>query len=220
MQDICRECKSDKFGLQFSIPVTINAAMWRRNRDGIHIFGNALAGMLVALALGGGAFVYYRWEYREQRYNQLIEEVAAAHGVDKFLVKAVIRRESEFDPTVAGRAGEIGLMQVTDGAARDWARATGRRDYTKELLWNERTNLEAGTWYLARALRYWQGRDDPVPFALAEYNAGRGHCLRWLPNGPATTAEQFQAAISFPMVRRYVTSVVEFYEDYQANGRL
>ncbi|MEI6083118.1 MAG: lytic transglycosylase domain-containing protein [Verrucomicrobiota bacterium] len=194
--------------------------MSHRIKSASHRIGNLLAWLLIGVAILAAGTVYTRWRFREQRYNRIIEEVATANSVDKFLIKAVIRRESEFDPDVLGRAGEIGLMQVTEGAGRDWARGTGRKDFTKDLLWNERTNIEAGTWYLARALRRWQGRDDPVPFALAEYNAGLGHCLRWLPNREATTAEEFRNAISFPTVRRYIETVMEYYEYYRANGEL
>ncbi|MCG3149053.1 MAG: Membrane-bound lytic murein transglycosylase C [Verrucomicrobiae bacterium] len=192
--------------------------MVRLKKSSVHQFGNLLSIGLATAALVAASTVFYRWQFREQRYDRLIEEIATKHAVDKYLIKAVIRRESEFDPTVRGRVGEIGLMQVTEGAGRDWARANGRKDFSKEMLWNERLNIEVGTWYLARALRRWQDRDDPVPFALAEYNAGYGHCLRWLPNGPATTAAEFRDAISFPMVRRYIATVVEHYEYYRANG--
>jgi soluble lytic murein transglycosylase len=184
------------------------------------MIGQWLALALVVGSVGSAAIVYLRWRFREQRYNQLVEQIAAQYGVDKFLIKAVIRRESEFDPFVYGRAGEIGLMQVTEGAGREWARATGRKDFGRDLLWNERANIEAGTWYLARALRRWQDKDDPVPFALAEYNAGFGNVLRWLPNGQATTAGQFREAITYPGVQRYVDTVREFYESYRADGTL
>lgn len=184
----------------------------------LRIVGKVLALLLVAGAVGSAALVYLRWRFREQRYNPLIETVAAQYGVDKFLVKAVIRRESEFDPFVYGRHNEIGLMQVTEGAGRDWARATGRKDFGRDSLWNERVNLEAGTWYLARALNRWRGKDDPIPFALAEYNAGLGNVLRWLPQGPATTAAQFREAIRIPSVRRYVETVTEFQEVYRSES--
>jgi soluble lytic murein transglycosylase len=182
--------------------------------------GQWLALALIIGSVGSAAFVYLRWKFREQRYNTLIETIAGRYGVDKFLVKAVVRRESEFDPFVYGRAGEIGLMQVTEGAGREWARATGRKDFGRDLLWDEHTNIEAGTWYLARALNRWRDKDNPVPFALAEYNAGFGNVLRWLPNGPATTAAQFREAISFPGVRSYVDSVTESYENYRTAGQL
>ncbi len=179
------------------------------------VIGQWLTLALVVGSIGSAAFVYWRWRFREQRYNKLIEVVAGQYGVDKFLVKAVVRRESKFDPFVYGRAGEIGLMQVTEAAGREWARATGRKDFGRDSLWDERANLEAGSWYLARALRRWGDKDDPLPFALAEYNAGFGNVLRWLPNGQVTTAAQFRDAIKFPGVRRYVDTVTEFYEAYR-----
>ena len=110
-------------------------------------------------------------------------------------------------------------MQVTEAAGRDWARATGRKDFGRDLLWDERVNIEAGTWYLSRALRRWQSKDDPVPFALAEYNAGLGNVLRWLPQGDATMSAGFMAAIRFPSVRRYVETVLEYYEYYRAGAQ-
>lgn len=186
----------------------------------LHTTGRWLALVLVVGALGSTCLVYWRWRFREQRYNTLIEQIAGQYGVDKFLVKAVIRRESEFDPMVYGRHHEIGLMQVTEPAGRDWARATGRKDFGRDLLWNERANIEAGTWYLGRALKRWREKDDPVPFALAEYNAGFGNVLRWLPQGQDTTAAQFQEAITFSSVRWYVESVMEFYYAYLSNGEL
>lgn len=179
-----------------------------------------LALALVLTAFGSATVVYLRWLYREQRYNRLIEEVSAKYGVDKFLVKAVIRRESGFDPFSYGSHGEIGLMQVREGAGLDWARATSRKDFGRDSLWDARVNIEAGTWYLARALRHWQNMDDPIPFALAEYNAGSGNVQRWLPAGQATTAKQFLEAITYPSVRRYIETIADYYEAYQAAGRL
>ena len=38
------------------------------------------------------------------------------------LVKAVVWRESRFDPKKRGSHGERGLMQVTERAANEWAR--------------------------------------------------------------------------------------------------
>jgi peptidoglycan lytic transglycosylase len=175
---------------------------------------------LVLTALGSAGIVYLRWLLREQRYNRIIEETAATYRVDKFLVKAVIRRESKFDAFAYGSRGEIGLMQVMPGTGDEWARATGHRDFGRGSLWLPRMNVEVGTWYLARALRRWQNMDDPIPFALAEYNAGPGNVQRWLPAGQSTTARQFLEAITYPGVRRYVETVRDYEESYKAAGRL
>lgn len=196
--------------------------MSRRKVKLLTRIGNWLSLALVLGAVGSGIFVYWRWQYREQRFDKLIEEIAPKYGVDKFLVKAVIRRESRFNPYAYGTHGEIGLMQVTDGAGQHWARAVGRRDYGRSLLWDERVNIEAGSWYLARGLNRWPDKDpdERIAFALAEYNAGFANVLRWLPHGRQTTADEFVAAITFPKVRDYVTDVLENYRFYKARGRL
>jgi soluble lytic murein transglycosylase len=194
----------------------------RRRANKLERIGNWLAFALVLGAIGSAAFVYWRWVYREQRFDPLIEEIAPKYGVDKYLVKALIRRESKFDPFVYGSHGEIGLMQVTDGAGQQWARAVKQHDYGRSLLWDPRVNIEAGTWYLARALNRWGEKDpdDRIPFALAEYNAGYGNVLRWLPRAQQTTPEEFIQAITYPSVRDYVTDTLENYQFYKACGHL
>ena len=192
----------------------------KRRRSLLRRLGRTLALVLLVGAVGAVAVLYLRWRWREQRYNPLIEEIAAEHDVDKFLVKAVMRQESGFDSTAYSSKGAIGLMQVMPATGEQWARATGRLGFKRDALWDPRTNIEAGTWILAQALARWQNHDDPVPFALAEYNAGAGRVLKWLPNGAATTAGEFLAAITFPGVRRYLERITGYAESYRAAGQL
>jgi len=196
--------------------------MAKRHRKFWQYLANLFSVLLIVGAIGAGTFVYLRWLWREQRYNQIIEQVAATEGVDKFLIKAVMRQESGFDPLARSSKGAAGLMQVMPGTGKDWALATRCSNFTPDALRNETVNVQAGAWYLGRALRYWQGIgvDNPVPFALAEYNAGRSKVLHWLPKGQATTAEEFKKAISYPSVRHYIERVTEFHETYKAAGRL
>src|SRR5438045_5894172 len=109
---------------------------------------------------------------RFQQYDALIRAVAAEHHLDPMLVKAVVWRESRFDAQKFGTAGERGLMQVSEKAATEWARETKAENFRVEELFDPKTNLEAGTWYLRRAIEHWQNQANPMPFALAEYNAG------------------------------------------------
>jgi len=189
--------------------------MGRRRRNRITRIANWLSLALVAGAVGSAAFVYIRWVYREQRWNQLIEEIAPRYGVDKFLVKAVMRQESRFDPFARSKTGAVGLMQVMPGTGKTIG-------YSETQLWNARDNIEAGTWLLADALSYWSSRsvDDPVPFALAEYYTGRGNVLRWAPPGRSMTAREFEEAIGNSGVLRYVQKVTVYWEQYQARGHL
>jgi len=62
-----------------------------------------------------------------------------------------------------------------------------------------------------------------VPFALAEYNAGRTRVDHWMAStglGEKATADDLIAAIDFPTTRRYVQEIVRRYHSYQERGRL
>src|SRR5947208_7169402 len=93
---------------------------------------------------------------RFNQYDRLIRSVATEHHLDPMLVKAVVWRESRFDPKKYGGAGERGLMQVSEKAANEWARENKVDNFRVEKLFDPKTNLEAGTWYLHRAFEHWQ----------------------------------------------------------------
>ena len=158
--------------------------------------------------------------HRSQKVGPLIAEAAAKHGLPLALVKAVVWRESDFEVRAVGNAGEIGLMQVTPGAAQDWARIHRIRSFRETDLFDPRTNLEVGTWYLSRAIRRWRedGADRPEVFGLAEYNAGITRARRWAASTPGLRTDEFLAAIDFPTTKAYVRSILRRNELY-ATGR-
>src|SRR5205809_1776074 len=159
---------------------------------------------------------------RFQQYDGLIRSVAAEHHLDPMLVKAVVWRESRFDAQKFGTAGERGLMQVSEKAAAEWARGKKVENFRVEELFDPKTNLEAGTWYLRRAIEHWQNQSNPLPFALAEYNAGPSRALRWA-GGDDTkpvAAKKFLDNIDFPGTRKYVDSIIARYKFYKRRGRM
>ena len=60
---------------------------------------------------------------RFSTYDTMIADAARKRGLDPLLVRAMVWRESAFDPTKIGTSGERGLMQVGEAAAQDWAEA-------------------------------------------------------------------------------------------------
>jgi soluble lytic murein transglycosylase len=187
--------------------------------------------VLLALAAGFGylavrsgdpIYTFYEWmsPARFKQYDGLIRSVALGHHLDPMLVKAVVWRESRFDPKKNGSAGERGLMQVSEKAAREWARENKIDNFHVEKLFAPKTNLEAGTWYLRRAFEHWETQSDPLPFALAEYNAGASRAQRWS-GGDGVTAippRTFLKRIDFPGTRKYVDSIIARYAFYQQRG--
>jgi len=189
--------------------------------------------VLLALAAGFGylaarsgdpVYTFYEWmsPARFHQYDHLIRSVAIEHHLDPMLVKAVVWRESRFDPRKHGSAGERGLMQVSEKAADEWAGENKINNFRVEQLFDPKTNLEAGAWYLRRAFERWKAQSDPIPFALAEYNAGASRAQRWSGGDTvdAIPVGKFLQNIDFPATRKYVESIIARYEFYQRRGRM
>ena len=174
---------------------------------------------LLAIILVSGLWAFYdRWRsHRENSQDQVILAAAERYDMDAALIKAVVWRESWFDPWARGRAGEIGLMQVGDLAAREWEDAEQISFFAHSQLFDPAKNALAGTWYLRKALRHYSHTDSPVPYALAEYNAGRANVLKWASGAAATNSVAFIEQIGFLTTRDYVKSVLQRYEYYRPN---
>jgi soluble lytic murein transglycosylase len=156
------------------------------------------------------------WSYwREHRFDQIIATSAHRYQLEPALVKAIVWRESRFDPEARGRAGEVGLMQVREPAALEWAASEHLRDFDYTACLDPATNTLAGSWYLKKVLRRYSMADNPLPYALAEYNAGRANVLKWRSGIAATNSEAFLGQITFPGTRAYVQSVLERREYYR-----
>lgn len=151
---------------------------------------------------------------RELAVDPLVHEAAMEYHVQPALIKAVVWQESRFDPDARGLAGEIGLMQIMPGAATDWASAERIRPFHHEHLTHPGSNTLAGAWYLRKALERYTHTDNCLPYALAEYNAGRSNVLRWNKGAAATNSSEFVKQIGFPGTQNYVRSVMAKYADY------
>ncbi|MGV3532851.1 MAG: lytic transglycosylase domain-containing protein [Chthoniobacteraceae bacterium] len=164
------------------------------------------------------------WYYgdRFHMYDREIHEVARKHEIDPLLVKAVIWRESRFHPDKVGGAGERGLMQVTEAAAQDWVRAEKIENFAPTDLFDARTNITVGTWYLSKAMERYKERENPVPFALAEYNAGKSRVDRWVTEskmGAQATSGDLLKVMDYPTTKKYIGDITRRYEIYKREAR-
>jgi soluble lytic murein transglycosylase len=173
---------------------------------------------MFALIALGACVVWFQWsrQDRDHRYDDLIQIAAARYQVDPALIKAVIWRESRFNPDARGTKSEVGLMQIGALAGQEWADAEKVPSYSHQQLLNPVMNAHAGTWYLAKMLRRYAHTDSPVHYALADYNAGRTHVLRWNKGPAETNSAEFLRQMDFPMTRRYVQAIVERSKKYNA----
>ncbi|HEV2507613.1 MAG TPA: transglycosylase SLT domain-containing protein [Mesorhizobium sp.] len=100
------------------------------------------------------------------RYSTIVSRYAAAYGVPVSLAHAVIKVESNYQPGMVGRAGEIGLMQIKPATARMMGYSGSAKG-----LHNPETNIKYGMKYLGMARELGGGSTCGT---ILKYNAGHG----------------------------------------------
>ncbi len=112
-------------------------------------------------------------------YDHFISKAAKKHGLSFPLLKALIKIESDFNPTAVSKAGAKGLMQIMP-------------DNLKALNINDpfdpQENIMGGARYLKKLLRRFEGK---LPLALAAYNAGPDAVERYKRIPPFEETENF-----------------------------
>ena len=166
--------------------------------------------VIAFVLIGGWGWVERSWIYPYD-YRSYIETSAESRRTDPFLVAAVIKHESKFEPRARSDGGALGLMQLMPATAEWIARQLGE-PFTEEYLYDPALNIRYGVWYLAELEREFGGNDI---LALAAYNAGRGNVRDWMERFHWT--EQFDEieAIPYPETRFYVRRVLEDREQYK-----
>jgi soluble lytic murein transglycosylase len=157
-------------------------------------------------------------------YWPLIQKYSKMHGLDPFLITALMAQESTFTAEIRSSANARGLMQLMPGTGRIYARKLGMKFSTASLLQPE-TNVRLGTQYFKDLVDRFGG----VHYALAGYNAGEHRVAKWLTDAPGLPTDEFIDNIPFPETQNYVKRILGTAEDYRRlygagrldpNGRL
>ena len=91
-----------------------------------------------------------------------VDKYCNKYGVDKNLVLAIIKQESNFNPNAVSSAGAKGLMQIMD---------FNLESYEVENRFDIDENIEAGVKHIKSYLDMY---DENIEMALMAYNAGPG----------------------------------------------
>ena len=172
--------------------------------------------LIGTMALVGILLFFQLWrDAREHSQDAVILAAAAQHKVPPALVKAVVWRESRFNPKARGRSGEFGLMQIMPDTIHDWAAAERIQLFMNSQLLDPTKNTQCGAWYLGRLLHRYRRTDNPLPYALAAYNAGPGNVAKWATGIASTNSAAFIQQIGFPGTRAYVKAVSKRFDHYK-----
>ncbi|PKM22322.1 MAG: lytic transglycosylase [Gammaproteobacteria bacterium HGW-Gammaproteobacteria-14] len=161
--------------------------------------------LAIETALHSGQHDFLDWRFPAARLEDF-QHAEKQHGVDSWLLMAIARRESAFNPRAQSHAGAQGLMQLMPGTARDMARQAGLKLNDNDAVFDAGTNIELGSRYMANMLQRYAGNRV---LALAAYNAGPHRVDRWLDDNP-TPFDVFIESIPFYETREYVQAVLAY----------
>jgi hypothetical protein len=146
-------------------------------------------GQSVYVNANGSASGPQRFESRQlltgpANIDSIIDRISTRYQVDPRLVHAMVRVESNYDPSAVSSKGAMGLMQLIP--------ATARR-FGVQHPFDPRENIQGGVSYLRYLLHLFGGN---LPLSLAAYNAGEQTVIRsgGIPDIPET--EHYVRAIT------------------------
>ena len=148
-------------------------------------------------------------------YSDLVEQYAKEYEIPEEILYAVIKVESDFDPSATSSVGALGLMQMMPKTF-EWL--TGDEHLGEHLpinsLYQPNVSIRYGAYYLRYLYKKFDRNWNTV---LAAYNGGEGNVAKWLKDPAYSDGKGNLIFIPFDETRSYVSKVNEAIEIYQNN---
>ena len=177
----------------------------------------AVCGVLFAATVGFWLVGFVRGQVELRRYPVAfapeIRASAEEYRLNPYMVIAVMRCESTFDPNAVSGVGASGLMQIMPETGAWIAEQLGEQDaYSLERLFDPETNIRYGCWYLRYLCDLFSG---DFKLVVCAYNAGQGNVAKWLAN-PDYAQNGALSVIPFDSTATYYERVETAYARYEA----
>jgi soluble lytic murein transglycosylase len=140
----------------------------------------------------------------------LIAAASSRNQLDPYLVTALIRQESLFDPKARSIADARGLMQLLPATANRYAIEARITAYPVDL-YDPDVSIQLGTVYLRDLKAMFGGNTFKV---VAAYNAGEHAVAQWNARYPGDD-DQWVENIGFRETRDYVKKVIGGMREYR-----
>lgn len=145
------------------------------------------------------------------KYSEYVEKYSKENGLDKYLVYAMIKAESNFDPEVTSASDARGLMQLMEETAIERSNIIENQSVGAYDLYDPETNIKLGTSYLSYLLKLYDGN---VVLAVTAYNAGLGNVEQWIKNGIIKQDGSDIENIPYTETSNYVRKILKNYQMY------
>lgn len=145
-----------------------------------------------------------------QKYSEYIEKYTNEYKVDKELIYAVIKSESNFRASAVSTKGAFGLMQMLENTAYEVAEGL-QKNIVKEDLLNPEINICLGTKYISNLMNKYGN----LELTIASYNAGIGNVDAWIEKGIIQKDGTDIENIPFKETNNYVRKVLRDYKLYK-----
>lgn len=136
---------------------------------------------LIALIFGNAVYksVHKKYLYENYpiKYEGLVEKYSSENDIDKFLIYAIIRVESNFKSDAVSNVGARGLMQIMEETF-EWIRFRlgDSEELSYDTMFDPEQNIRYGCYLVGYLMRYYENRDN----AICAYHAGTGSVDSWL----------------------------------------
>ncbi len=144
------------------------------------------------------------------KYQEYVESYAQMYSLDKNLIYALIKVESNFDKDAVSAAGAKGLMQIMDITAADCNKKEGLGYNIPEDLFVPEKNIRLGCYYISQLLSIYGN----IELAVTAYNGGTGNVTKWLKDEELSDGEGGLAVIPYDETRKYVKKVFNAFDMY------
>ena len=145
-------------------------------------------------------------------YAEYVEKYASEYNVPEYIIYAVIKTESDFDPTATSSAGAMGLMQMMPSTFT-WLSSSEHlnENLSYAELYEPETAIRYGTYYLRYLFEKFKDWDN----VFAAYNGGEGNVAKWLEDPQYADGRGGLRTIPFKETRNYVKRVNSAIDHYK-----
>ena len=132
-------------------------------------------------------------------YTEYVKKYANEYNVDEYLIYAIIKAESNFEPNAESHRGAKGLMQLIG------------IELNEDNILEPDININLGTKYISMLIQKYNN----INLALAAYNAGSGNVDGWIEKGTLKSDGSDIENVPFTETNNYVRKILRDYEIYK-----